>query len=68
MRGISYREKIYPQQLAMTQLSNAVHEKQLREAGFGVNFYDIDRVNNPHDLDQRSVDGPIYVAANNLGA
>jgi len=66
--GVSYREKIYPVQNAITRIVNAMHSKQLRDAGHDVILYDIDRVENPANLLERPSGWPLFVAVNELGS
>jgi hypothetical protein len=54
--GISYREKVYATQIALTEMVNAIHSKQLRDAGHDIYFYDVDRVDNPANLLVKPVD------------
>lgn len=60
-RGISYREKVYPVQVALRQLTNAVHQKELRNAWFGHQFYDPTRLQNPAYLEETNNDGPDFI-------
>jgi len=62
----SYREKIKPVQVALTQLVNAIHSKQLRDAWHDIVFYDIDRVDNPADLLQRPDWWPVFIPTTQL--
>jgi len=64
--GESYREKIKPVQVALTQLVNAIHSKQLRDAWHDIVFYDIDRVDNPADLLQRPDGWPVFIPTTQL--
>lgn len=65
-RWESYREKIYPVQVAITKLVNWMHSKQMRDLGHSINFYDIDRVDNPADLLVRPSGWPTFIPAQRL--
>lgn len=62
----SYREKIKPVQVALTELVNAIHSKQMRDAWHSPIFYDIDRVENPADLLMKPTWWPLFIPSTNL--
>ncbi len=65
--GISYREKVYPVQQALDEVTNAIHSKQLRDAWHDIVWYDIDRVDNIADFLTRPVWWPLFVPVEWLG-
>ncbi len=67
-RWISYREKVYPVQVALKQLTNAIHQKELRNAWFGAHFYDSTRLKNPAYLQEKPSDWPIFIWVEDLWA
>jgi len=66
--GVSYREKIYPVQNAIKRIINAIHDKQLRDAGHDIYFVDIDRIDNVANLLNKPSGGPRFVPVNDLGS
>lgn len=65
-RGISYREKVYPVQVALKQVTNAIHNKELRNLWFGIQFYDQKRLENSSYLQEKPQDWPIFVPVDDL--
>jgi len=64
---VSYREKIYPTQIALTEVINAIHSKQMRDAWYDRYLYDIDRIDNPANLLVKPTGWPLFIPATNLG-
>ena len=57
----SYCEKIRPIQVAMSEISEAIHQKQLRDAWFSVMWFDVNKVQNVSDLLERPNWWPLRV-------
>ena len=65
-RWVSYREKVFPVQISLTKLVNAIESKQLRDAWHDVILYDVDKIENVHDLSLRPDWWPLFVPVTDL--
>ena len=64
--GISYRELMYPTQITMTKLINAMQIKEMREAGFDNYFVDVRAINNINDLLDRAESWPKFIPVDSM--